>query len=46
MASDGGAARDIAAAVLTTLQGALHRAEPGAFMPELADILAATQPAR
>ena len=46
MASDGGAARDIAAAVLTTLQGALQRAEPGAFMPELADMLAATQPAR
>ncbi|MEY2689799.1 MAG: hypothetical protein RL375_3998 [Pseudomonadota bacterium] len=46
MASDGGAARDIAAAVFTTLQGALHRAEPGAFMPVLADMLAATQPAR
>ncbi len=46
MASDGGAARDIAAAVLTTLQGALHKAEPGALMPELADMLAAIQPAR
>jgi 3-hydroxyisobutyrate dehydrogenase-like beta-hydroxyacid dehydrogenase len=46
MASDGGAARDIAAAVLSTLQGALQRAEPGAFMPELADMLAATRPAR
>ena len=46
MASDGGAARDIAAAVLSTLQGALQRAEPGAFMPELADMLAATRPVR
>ncbi|MBK6852925.1 MAG: NAD(P)-dependent oxidoreductase [Burkholderiales bacterium] len=46
MAADGGAARDIAAAVLTTLQGALHKAEPGALMPELADMLAAIQPAR
>jgi 3-hydroxyisobutyrate dehydrogenase-like beta-hydroxyacid dehydrogenase len=46
MASDGGAERDIAAAVFSTLQGALQRAEPGAFMPELADMLAATRPAR
>ena len=44
MASDAGAAKDIAAAVLATLEGALSHCEPGAFMPELASILG--QPTR
>ena len=39
MAADTGAVKDIAAAVLSTLEGALTRCEPGAFMPELSTIL-------
>jgi 3-hydroxyisobutyrate dehydrogenase-like beta-hydroxyacid dehydrogenase len=39
MASDAGAVKDIAAAVLATLEGALSHCEPGTFMPELASIL-------
>lgn len=44
MASDAGAVRDIAAAVLSTLEGALTHCEPGSFMPELSSIIG--QPAR
>lgn len=44
MAGDAGAAKGIAAAVLSTLEGALAHCEPGAFMPELASILG--QPTR
>jgi len=44
MASDTGAVKDIAAAVLSTLEGALTRCQPGAFMPELSFLLG--QPAR
>jgi 3-hydroxyisobutyrate dehydrogenase-like beta-hydroxyacid dehydrogenase len=40
MAGDAGAARAVAAAVLTTLDGALTRAEPSALVPELARLLA------
>ncbi|WP_088282187.1 NAD(P)-dependent oxidoreductase [Ideonella sp. A 288] len=40
MAADAGAERTIAAAVLSTLQGALEHGEPGALVPELASILA------
>jgi len=40
MASDAGAAQEIAAAVLSTLEGALREADTGAFVPELAGILA------
>jgi len=39
MASDAGAVNGIAAAVLSTLEVALARCEPGALMPELASIL-------
>jgi 3-hydroxyisobutyrate dehydrogenase-like beta-hydroxyacid dehydrogenase len=39
MAADAGAVKDIAAAVFSTLETALTRCEPGAFMPELASIL-------
>lgn len=39
MAGDAGAAKDIAAAVLATLEGALTQGQPGALMPELASIL-------
>jgi 3-hydroxyisobutyrate dehydrogenase-like beta-hydroxyacid dehydrogenase len=39
MASDAGAMRDIAAAVLSTLETALTCCEPGALVPELASIL-------
>jgi 3-hydroxyisobutyrate dehydrogenase-like beta-hydroxyacid dehydrogenase len=39
MASDAGAMRDNAAAVLSTLETALTRCEPGALVPELASIL-------
>jgi 3-hydroxyisobutyrate dehydrogenase-like beta-hydroxyacid dehydrogenase len=40
MAGDSGAARDIAAAVLSTLEGALARTEPGAFVSQLTAVLA------
>jgi 3-hydroxyisobutyrate dehydrogenase-like beta-hydroxyacid dehydrogenase len=40
MAGDSGAARDIAAAVLSTLEGALARSEPGAFVSQLSAVLA------
>jgi 3-hydroxyisobutyrate dehydrogenase-like beta-hydroxyacid dehydrogenase len=41
MASDAGAAKEVAAAVLSTLEGALAKATPQAFVPELVRILAA-----
>jgi 3-hydroxyisobutyrate dehydrogenase-like beta-hydroxyacid dehydrogenase len=40
MAGDSGAAKDIAAAVLSTLEGALARSEPGAFVSQLSAVLA------
>ncbi len=40
MAGDAAAAQAIAAAVLATLQGALAQAGPGAYVPELAALLA------
>lgn len=40
MAADAGASRQVAAAVLATLQGALGRGEAGALVPELVTILA------
>lgn len=40
MAGNSGAAREIAAAVLGTLEGALARGGPDALMPELASLLA------
>jgi len=40
MAADAGAHRDVAAAVLSTLQGALAQTEPGTLMPVLASLLA------
>lgn len=40
MAADAGAARDIAEAVLATLQGASARSAPGTFVPELSRLLA------
>lgn len=39
MAADAGATRDIAAAVLQTLRGALDRSGPAALMPELVSLL-------
>ena len=39
MAADAGARKDVAAAVLATLDGALAQAAPGAFMPELVALL-------
>ena len=39
MAGDAGAAKDIAAAVLATLQGALRVGEPGTWLPELSSLL-------
>lgn len=42
MAGDADASRGIAAAVLTTLEGA-HRSAPDALMPELSTLLAATK---
>ncbi|HET8747598.1 MAG TPA: NAD(P)-dependent oxidoreductase [Ramlibacter sp.] len=39
MASDAGAAKEVAAAVLSTLEGALREADAGAFVPELVKIL-------
>lgn len=39
MASDAGASRHIAAAVLETLEGALAKSNPNAFVPELVDLL-------
>jgi uncharacterized protein (DUF2267 family) len=39
MAGDAGAARDIAAAVLSTLQDALARSRPEALVPELVSLL-------
>jgi hypothetical protein len=43
MAADAGAAHDIAAAVLVTLEDALARSAPGTLMPELAGLLAQPQ---
>ena len=40
MASDAAAAKEVAAAVLSTLEGALAKAPPQAFVPELAALLA------
>ncbi len=40
MAADAGASRDVAAAVLNTLQGALSRGGADALVPELASLLA------
>lgn len=42
MASDAGAVKDIAAAVLSTLERALGHCEPGAFISELSSILGPT----
>ncbi len=39
MAADTGAHREVAAAVLSTLQGALAQTEPATLMPELASLL-------
>jgi 3-hydroxyisobutyrate dehydrogenase-like beta-hydroxyacid dehydrogenase len=39
MAGDSGAAKDIAAAVLATLEGAAARSEPGAFVSQLSTVL-------
>ena len=41
MASDAAAAKEIAAAVLSTLEGALAKADTNTFVPELVSILAA-----
>jgi 3-hydroxyisobutyrate dehydrogenase-like beta-hydroxyacid dehydrogenase len=41
MAADAGAAKEVAAAVLSTLEGALGKGEAGAFVPELVRILSA-----
>ena len=41
MAGESGSARDIAAAVLATLEGALARSGPEALLPELASLLTA-----
>jgi len=41
MASDAGAAHEVAAAVLSTLEGALANAKPETFVPELVALLAA-----
>jgi 3-hydroxyisobutyrate dehydrogenase-like beta-hydroxyacid dehydrogenase len=40
MAADSGAARAIASAVLSTLEGVQARSEPGAFVSQLASLLA------
>lgn len=39
MASDAGAAHEVAAAVLSTLEGALAKAKPDGFLPELVSLL-------
>jgi 3-hydroxyisobutyrate dehydrogenase-like beta-hydroxyacid dehydrogenase len=44
MAADSGAAKDIAAAVLSTLEAALAHSEPGSFVSQLSAVLA--KPAR
>jgi 3-hydroxyisobutyrate dehydrogenase-like beta-hydroxyacid dehydrogenase len=43
MAADAGAAREIAGAVQATLQGALAKADPGTFLPELVSLLGGPQ---
>jgi 3-hydroxyisobutyrate dehydrogenase-like beta-hydroxyacid dehydrogenase len=40
MATDAGAAKEVAAAVLATLEGALAKSTPQAFVPELVSLLA------